>query len=502
MQDAYLSNQCDEAKPECQRCTDLGFECNGYRSAGDVVFRDQTDHYARVAQGYRASDSPPAFTSHTANSKLTRMRHYTFDLSLCSEIDNSLQNETSMFREFLHLYLPPNQTDETITQFSYLELLPVVQEKCPVLRAAMAAISAVGLGTVRADPKLLGNSRHLYSDALQRVSLALSKTTGDYKDNEKILAAAKTLGFCEIFVATNSNQDGWIAHEEGVRSIFENMRSITEPSKLSKLLFYSNRFHLMNLGLLTRKTVVYDEFVWQRQTSIDSGDEFVSLSNILVQIPRALERADSVFAVESVEERRQRLENTLRQLTGLQQQLKQWYQLYSKIQYDQLYTITTFDHFPTASTMLTAQSFPALFKFNDFRCALIMMSYWHGIGQLNWSAGELLKMTNSIEGMSLFPDGMDMTNDAVQCAIRICQGMPYFWEQQHCGIFGRITAAWPLSFSRRVFTAVGDLPALLWCSEFDDWLSACGICMPYHGLPDTVDICPERLSPNSLSPLE
>ena len=491
-------------KPRCQRCIDLGVRCNGYRGIGDVEFRDQTRNYARVAQSARSQNTRTSSEPTPGRNMTNRLSRPTrsFSIPLVSpiEIDPSLETSLSLFGVFLQQYLPSNSGVHSITGFTYLSLLPELPSKGPALTATMSTVAAVGLEITKADGGLLNQARKFYSDALKRVSMALVSPGSD-EQAERTLAAAQLLRICEVLTATISVQGGCMAHEEGVCSIFETRSAVPVASKLGQFLFYSNRFHLTYIAIGTRRAVSYDQFSWLQRTKLHSGDAFVSLTDVLVQIPRVLEQVDQAFSTIDMQEKRHKSEAILRVSFSLQKQLRQWYQVFAHRHSGKLHALVATECIPTFSAMGLSDALTGAFQFSSFRSALLLTSYWNGIDTLSWTMMDLLGEAYSPRHPHFQLENNGLKQEGIQCATYICQSMPFILEQDNCGLFGRLYAPWPLRFARQFSVILGAQSQVVFCGELERWLLTNGICVPWDLPSETwspgLDISPVHLAGNA-----
>lgn len=158
--------QCDEAKPECERCKTAGRNCPGYRSEQQVVFRSMND------------------------SAMARTNKPTMLATIASAHNPFLINPSTDWAQFAisrfvyHYVEPPSPYGLP----GYLEFLPTMLNSAnSSLQTSLLAASLANLANVSGMEQLHTESRVQYGRALRSLHAALSdKATAS--DDHTLLA--------------------------------------------------------------------------------------------------------------------------------------------------------------------------------------------------------------------------------------------------------------------------------------------------------------------------
>ncbi|KAJ6029329.1 hypothetical protein N7499_000475 [Penicillium canescens] len=190
-----VRRRCDKQVPHCGQCIRTREVCAGYRDEWDLLFRDQTSHTVKRSKEIEAQKKSSAKTAATPP-------------PACSLIPNIDEIGVNYFFD--------NFVAKGSSSCGYLNYISTISKsdgQHSTLVASMAAVGLVTLANAARQPKLVSHARVKYSEAIQRVNLALQSPVESLKDS--ILMSVISLGVFENV----SNFASWARHVQGAAAL-------------------------------------------------------------------------------------------------------------------------------------------------------------------------------------------------------------------------------------------------------------------------------------------
>jgi hypothetical protein len=209
---------CDRARPACKKCLARGHICPGYRDAGGVVFKDQSQAvYARHSRS-RSTALP------------TQLRSNPHDVT------------TAFF--FRQCVLPTRQEWPLGNEY-FEHILPLYNSVAPKSAlATVVSVMALKVATVHHSP---GYVQPLVSEselrAVRAVNAALSNPLECLKD--ETLLAVLCLDFAQQFVRRSASRQHDRPHLKGALALLRHRRPETFDSDVSRSLYVATRSHVL-----------------------------------------------------------------------------------------------------------------------------------------------------------------------------------------------------------------------------------------------------------------
>ena len=472
--------KCDEIKPKCQRCTDLGIDCPGYRGVGDVEFRDQTCRYSRHPKRKSGSNSDrqcslPVIDSRSGSLEPTRqgspeMSSSTTSIYLDPKWRASLRND------FFLTYLP-NDATRISSHYAFLTALPSPEIDNPALNAAVDTLACVYAGTLRRNEQLLSEARRLYSKALSLLCQSLSRP--DIQNCLNTLAAIQLLSFCEEFRATNTDGHGLNVHTQGARDFIQTGKLSCTGSHLGQLLFYTNRYACTSDALAGRHaTEAVPSSTFKNQLTPD--DDFIVLTDLLAYLPQVFHEVDQISSTNSPFDKSQSFDRVFNICMTLQRQLQVWFESLRNKTSGVLHSLVDVDYFQTFKTLNVPKTIPAAFDFQSFWHAYLISRYWMATSIISWNLSNAIRQMEAHSPDVSLPESSIFEAKASDFAMRVCQTVPFCWEQESCGFVGCIYSRSLLQYAGTYFATLGVWPPYAWCTSIEDRLRDAGITAGNH----------------------
>ncbi|KAJ8059008.1 hypothetical protein OCU04_011988 [Sclerotinia nivalis] len=220
--------KCDTLTPSCSQCIRAGRFCTGYRTEGDMMFRDQTKHYAnqrRIQNESRTSvsrrrnkasndtsDFPidPQLTSEPMLQLVTQTTPLTIELSTSS----SEQATCYFFRNYVL------EDKSTSGSFQYLHDIYGNELIGSALADSIESLGMVGLANFWKASDFQFHANRKYNSALRLVSSRLRNE--DEARADQTLVAVMLLGLYETNTCTGpQSMQSWTKHIIGASSLMQ-----------------------------------------------------------------------------------------------------------------------------------------------------------------------------------------------------------------------------------------------------------------------------------------
>jgi hypothetical protein len=209
---------CDRAKPTCKKCLARGHICPGYRDAGGVVFKDQS-------QAVYARHSRPRSTA------------------LPTQLRSNPHDVTTAF--FFRQCVLPTRQEWPLGNEYFEHILPLYNSAAPKSAlATVVSVMALKVATVHHSP---GYVQPLVSEselrAVRAVNAALSNPLECLKD--ETLLAVLCLDFAQQFVRRSVSSQHDRPHLKGALALVRHRRPGTFNSEVSRSLYVATRSHVL-----------------------------------------------------------------------------------------------------------------------------------------------------------------------------------------------------------------------------------------------------------------
>ncbi|ESZ99553.1 hypothetical protein SBOR_0118 [Sclerotinia borealis F-4128] len=220
--------KCDTLTPSCSQCVRAGRSCTGYRTEADMMFRDQTQHYAnkrRIQNDARmvvsrrktkASNDTleipidPQLTDESTMQLVMQTTPFTLELST-----SSAEQATCYF--FRNYVLEDNSTSGC---FQYLHDIYGNELIGPALADSIESLGMVGLANFWKAPDLQFQAHKKYNSALRLVSSRLRNE--EEARTDQTLVAVMLLGLYETNTCTGpQSMQSWTKHIIGASSLMQ-----------------------------------------------------------------------------------------------------------------------------------------------------------------------------------------------------------------------------------------------------------------------------------------
>ncbi|KAF7896748.1 uncharacterized protein EAF01_009151 [Botrytis porri] len=220
--------KCDTLTPSCSQCIRAGRNCTGYRTEADMMFRDQTQHYANkrgtendtrlVVSKKRTKASNDASES-SLDSQLTcqsTMQLATQIKTLTPGLPTSSAEQATCYF-FRNYVLEDNSTSGS---FQYLHEIYDKELIGPALTDSIECLGMVGLANFWKVAEFQVHANKKYNSALRLVSSRLRNE--DEARADQTLVAVILLGLYEINTCTGpQSMKSWTKHVIGASSLMQ-----------------------------------------------------------------------------------------------------------------------------------------------------------------------------------------------------------------------------------------------------------------------------------------
>ncbi|CRG89704.1 Nitrate transporter [Talaromyces islandicus] len=327
---------CDKTKPVCKRCTQTGYQCEGYGEERSFVYVIPT----RTPQSH---DLP---RSQAPNS-----------------IHSGAANRVQILSYFLEHYLPnrPLNQREDQTALTWIRSLPASLGKWNFLDMALSALSLAYIGDMHQKQSLLRQGERCYDSALIHMRARLSQKWVD----EGVLAACMYGG-----------TQGWMFHVKGACWLLKLRGPPSEKSPLD-----------MNLYRRIRAAALWDSYGSGKPTFLAkpewrglSDAPYDRLLDILVRLPSLLAKADQIDSTtvpESLDI--STVQRLLKKCHALRDELIFWYAEFQSKEASPLFYLEPEEQHPYLEPGSDLQDvFPESVKFQSAYIAQMLLLYWYG----------------------------------------------------------------------------------------------------------------------------
>ena len=379
---------------------------------------------------------------------------------------------SSLHKAFLDQYLPKNEDQTLVSSYSYLWMLPMANNRPDsALKTALDTVALVHFGTRSGNSDYLDQSRHLYGIALQRLGQEISQP--GVEQSIETLCAIQVLTICEQFRAT-STYYGCMTHTEGAKNFLETGDCPYQESRIGQLLFFSHRDAMIEQALVQNNVPSFQVQFWMHHSASAVDDEFVKLTNILLDVAQALQYSSSFMADTTAAVPPDQAKNMFDSLSNLLSQLRQWYGNFQNTN-GQPFALVSIEQFPQFCRAVPSDAISEALDFRSFHDACLMSKYYVAAGLICRRLGSLLAYVRQYFPVPQSEDPATYHSKARNCALRACQSIPYSWRQEICGTIGKTYSTFPLWFAQQMFQDTGPTRHSSWCNQVESRLSAMGI---------------------------
>lgn len=477
--------KCDEGQPSCRRCLDLGLECEGYRTDKDFDFRDQTEYYSNKA---RAVSLPSTTTTSSCESTrkqflLPETPHKIIPMAeqSLSIVDLSLEQKTTIVRDFLRFYLPTTTSLDEFSPSSYILL--VQNDGGPGLMSMLALAMAHRSASDRKS-STIEKARYYYRAAFEQLRLEFDLSFGDYKDN--LMASVHLLSECgELQVIGSGHRRDSMGL--GIERDYYFAWYATSGSRGAEVLYFTTLLKLLSSKRLPGVGLSFPMPSWMR-ANVEEHDHFYRL---LLLFPSILETrrmrnqisvAVAHHSLDSIA-----VQQTIAEANATRSRLTEWYEDLQRKYSNGLFEPVNIASMQKVNSLGLETTFQEVFSFTTYRQASMLSIYWIGMMILNWDLADVYKLANTHTAQPILSLSAERNyrDSAIESAEMICKSLPFMLEKQLCGWHGHMIAARCLKF---VINYLGNadsivLPQYTWCLRLSQHLREAGIIV------DMTDIC-------------
>ena len=268
-----IEHQCDETKPECERCKRSGRNCEGYDRYPVFIHRTQTG-YKKRAPLEEVKKTPTTVISFASpDAEATRLISWFWESFARSPPSKyALQSPSHWLDHFIH-----SSTSNA------------------TLHKALLAVSVTRLSRTSDRPDIIKYGRRMYTQSLGLTRKALADPQLSLHDD--ILATSCVMTLYELFDTTTNNPDGWLDHLCGVYRLLQHRGPGLHNAEASRALFEHSRYLIMLQHLISRKSCVFGEPEWlecpwqdvEKSVEQQIFDQGLKLTSVLETCDRAIE---------------------------------------------------------------------------------------------------------------------------------------------------------------------------------------------------------------------
>lgn len=230
--------RCDQVPEGCTQCARAKRKCPGYRSTGDVIFRNESENVirkfkAKEARAKAATTKPfIGFPSPTASDKSDvtsdtasgATSAESGELIIRSKSTLSVFSLATNIEDQATCYFVANWVvDDVPPSRGHLDYLASVcrEDEADVgLLAAMKAVGLAGFAHANHAPSLLKSARYQYVQALKKTNAALESPV--YVKKDSLLISIMVLSIFETATGCNPKSlDDWAEHVRGAAALLK-----------------------------------------------------------------------------------------------------------------------------------------------------------------------------------------------------------------------------------------------------------------------------------------
>ncbi|KAB8298689.1 hypothetical protein EYC80_000866 [Monilinia laxa] len=221
--------KCDTLTPSCSQCIRASRTCTGYRTESDMMFRDQTQHYAnkrrtqnesRMIVSRRRTKASNATSEISIDPqlidepKMQQLVRRTAPFTLGLSTSAAEQAACYFFRNYVL------EDKSTSGSFQYLHDIYGNEIIGPALIDSIESLGMVGLANFWKSPDLHFHAHRKYNSALRLVSSRLRNEEEARAD--QTLVAVMLLGLYETNTCTGpQSMQSWTKHTIGASSLMQ-----------------------------------------------------------------------------------------------------------------------------------------------------------------------------------------------------------------------------------------------------------------------------------------
>lgn len=343
------------------------------------------------------------------------------------------------------------------------------------MSASRDALCMIHIGSRRRNFELVheGQRRHVAAMGFLRQDLA---RPGPVED-DAVLGANYTLGQAEVFMAVSRTNPQYMTHMAGLQQLLLKRGPESMKRPFAKALLYNIRSVSVMHGLMQRKPLFLAEKRW-----MDAGKNgwqgevtiSVELTDLSLQIPGLLQRADAMTAVSKTKKKAGEFEivELLTELSKLEVAIQKWLLKFYRLTRAEAspYRLSSISNYPflRAGCGGLAHVFSSMIDFPAFLSATTHVWVWTCL---------LIIRQTVLDVAALHPypivraqnqnAALEVTID--ECAINLCSSIAYLIHPDHAS--NGIVACGPaLHFSALWFERQGHTQRLIWARHVREFL--------------------------------
>ncbi|RAL00421.1 Zn(II)2Cys6 transcription factor domain-containing protein [Aspergillus ibericus CBS 121593] len=276
--------KCDEAKPECNRCTKNGHVCTGYERKRVFIHKSPE----AIEEGdLKLVRRPKAAPGKIADRQLTRVEPELPRLNLNAAVRSQL------LTSFIETFLPTSRNLQGGTGPNILESLPGLCGNSPLLDRAVMSLSSAFLAKQHKDDRLLWYSTKLYNTSMEIMHGKIRSGRGLGQD---VLYTTVIFQLYELIHSSPPGFMAWIAHVQGSNAIIDQCAGQKEETLAEKLFHRQLKFVTLCDAVGRRKAATLYNVLTARDRSLRGSAELEpidELTDILAECSALIERVDS-----------------------------------------------------------------------------------------------------------------------------------------------------------------------------------------------------------------
>ncbi|KAB8239558.1 Zn(II)2Cys6 transcription factor domain-containing protein [Aspergillus alliaceus] len=273
--------KCDEGKPDCERCTKGGFQCEGYIKYAEFV--NVTNRFAQRRPAKWKSSSQPRVPSCSSSKEQSHA------LLLADILP---WDEQHIFTSYLVDRLFTWHEDEASPYAaSWISVLYRSEDPAGLSMTSLRALATTYFGKVHGQTDLMRRGAVFYSQALQCLRVQLQSP--DQALEPDLLVAILCLGIHELVTLTQSS--AWLQHYKGLARITELRGPHRHQTGLGYALLPTLRTCIAVGCLVERKRCFLEDPSWKTTPwagRMESKTPTDDLHDVLCDIPGLLEDFD------------------------------------------------------------------------------------------------------------------------------------------------------------------------------------------------------------------
>ncbi|KAM3071779.1 hypothetical protein ACMFMG_009639 [Clarireedia jacksonii] len=274
--------KCDTLTPSCSQCIRAGRNCTGYRSESDMMFRDQTNHYAKksgsqnesivvISKRKRKPTRSTELGTSTSQTAATQLMQMATCISFGSELCIPVEDQATCY--FFRNYVLDDSS--TNGPFQYLQDIYNIEIIGPALTDSIESLGLVGLANFWQSPEMKFHANRKYNSALRLMSSRL-RNEEEAKENQT-LVAVMLLGFYETNTCSGpQSMESWTKHIVGASSLLQLRGKSCVENKIGHSIFINLRAQIVTNSVQRHVSVPgfireWSDYALQYQSPTDAN---------------------------------------------------------------------------------------------------------------------------------------------------------------------------------------------------------------------------------------